>query len=76
MKKTKAFYLVVVLAVSALLLSAVNVRAESEEARRHMARGQTAAEMAKTNSDFEEALNEFRQAIELAPELSTWHPSG
>lgn len=68
MKKIKAFYLIVVLTISVLLISVVNVGAVSEDARRHLTRGQAAAEMAKTNSDFEEALSEFRKAIELAPE--------
>lgn len=45
-----------------------NTQTVPEEARRHMTRGLTAAEMAKTKSDFEGALSEFRIAIELAPE--------
>lgn len=69
MKKTKAFYLLVVLAISALLLSVVNARAVSEEARRHMARGQAAVEMAKSPVELEDAIKEFQKAIELAP---TW----
>jgi hypothetical protein len=69
MKKTKVFYLVVVLAVSALLLSAANARAVSEEARRHMDRGQAAVEMANAPEDYEAAIKEFKQAIRLAP---TW----
>jgi len=39
MKKTKTFYLVIVLSVSALLLSAVNAGTVSEEAQRYMAQG-------------------------------------
>ncbi|MGA2940208.1 MAG: tetratricopeptide repeat protein [Syntrophobacteraceae bacterium] len=69
MKKTKAFYLVVIFAVSALLLSAVNARAVSEEARRHMDRGQAAIEMAKSPDEYAPAIKEFEQAIRLAP---TW----
>jgi Tfp pilus assembly protein PilF len=68
MKKTKVFYLVVVLAVSALLLSAANARAVSEEARRHMDRGQAAVEMANAPEDYEAAIKEFKQAISLAPD--------
>lgn len=41
-----------------------------EEARKHLARGQAAVEIAKTNSDFEEAVSEFNKAIELAPDWS------
>ena len=59
MKKTKAFYLVVVLAVSVLLLSVVNAQAVSEEARRHMDRGQAAVEMAKAPEDYAPAIKEF-----------------
>lgn len=67
MKKTKAFYMVVVLAVSALLLSSVNAQTIPEDARRHMARGQTAVEMAKSTADYEDASREFEQAKKLAP---------
>lgn len=38
-----------------------------EEARRHMARGQAAVEMAKSNKDFEVAIWEFQKAAELVP---------
>jgi hypothetical protein len=68
MKKTKAIYLVAVLAVSALLLTAVNAQTVLEEARRHMARGQAAVEMAKSPADLEDAVMEFQKAIELAPD--------
>ena len=67
-KRLNAFYLVVVLAVSALLLSAANARAVSEEARRHMDRGQAAVEMAKAPEDYAPAIKEFEQAIRLAPD--------
>lgn len=67
MEKTKAFYLVVVLAVSALLMCAVNAQAVSEDARRHMARGQAAVEMAKSPAELEDAMREFQNAAELAP---------
>lgn len=67
MKKMKVFYLVAVLAVSALLLSSVNAQAVSEGARRHMARGQAAVEMAKSPEDYEQAIKEFQQAARLAP---------
>lgn len=67
-KKTKAFYLVAVLAVSVLLLSSVNAQTVSEEARRHIDRGQAALEMAKTPADLEDAVREFQKAAELAPD--------
>lgn len=68
MKKTKAFCLVAVLAVSALLLSAVNAWAVSEEAQRHFDRGMAAVEMAKSPADYAPAIKEFEQAIRLAPD--------
>lgn len=68
MKKTKAFYMVVVLAVSGLLLSTVSAQTIPEEARRHMARGQAAVEMAKTPEDYELAVKEFQKAQAMAPE--------
>ena len=57
--------------VQAILLVcfAGNVMAQevSQEARKHLVRAQTAAEMAKTNHDYEGAILEFQKAIELAP---------
>jgi tetratricopeptide (TPR) repeat protein len=73
MKKTKVFYLVVVLAISASLLSAVNALAESEEARRHMARGQAAVEMAKSPEEYAPAIKEFQEASRLAPDWPDPH---
>lgn len=67
MKKTKAIYLVAVFAVSALLLSSVNAQTIPEEARRHMARGQAAVEMAKSPEEYAPAIKEFQQASRLAP---------
>ena len=64
----RMFYLVVVLAVSALLLSAVDAQTIPEEARRHMARGQAAVEMAKSSEDYEAAIREFQEAARLAPD--------
>ncbi|MBA4389939.1 MAG: hypothetical protein C0399_03275 [Syntrophus sp. (in: bacteria)] len=68
MKKTRAFYLVIVFAVSVLLLTAVNAQAVSEEAQRHMVRGQTAVEMAKVPADYDLAIEEFTKAQSLAPD--------
>jgi tetratricopeptide (TPR) repeat protein len=39
----------------------------SEEARRHLDRGQMAVEMAKTDGDLSDAIKEFQKAAELAP---------
>lgn len=39
-----------------------------EEARRHMARGEAAIELAKTPADYEKAAREFNEAIRLSPE--------
>jgi hypothetical protein len=63
MEKTISFWLVAVLAVSTLLLFAVSARAVSDEARRHLDRGQAAIEMANLN----DAVKEFQEAIELDP---------
>jgi tetratricopeptide (TPR) repeat protein len=68
MKKTKAIYLVAVFAVSALLLSSVNAQTIPEEARRHMARGQAAVEIAKSPDEYDSAIKEFQQASRLAPD--------
>ena len=68
MQKTKAFYLVAVLAVSVLLLSTVNAWAVSEEAQRHFDRGMAAVEMAKSPDDYASAIKEFEQAIRFAPD--------
>jgi len=67
MKKMKA-YMVVVLAVSAFLLSTVNAWAVSEEAQRHFDRGMAAVEMAKSPDDYAAAIKEFEQAIRFAPD--------
>jgi tetratricopeptide (TPR) repeat protein len=39
-----------------------------EEARRYMARGQAAMEMAKSADEYDAAIKEFQKAIELAPD--------
>ena len=39
-----------------------------EEARRHMIRGETAVEMAKTPEDYEQAIKEFQEAARIAPD--------
>jgi len=69
LKKTKVFYLLAVLIVSASLLCTVPAGAVSDEARRHLDRGQAAIEMAQRPADLEDAIREFQQAAALAP---TW----
>ena len=62
--------LIAAMIVCLLLLQSVShAGAVSEEARRHMARGQAAVEMAKSPADFQDAIREFQKAAELAP---TW----
>lgn len=68
LKKTKTICIVAVLAVSVLLFSAVNAQTVSEDARRHMDRGQAAIEMAKTPAELEDSIKEFKKAAELAPD--------
>ncbi|MRR06710.1 MAG: hypothetical protein EG828_07170 [Deltaproteobacteria bacterium] len=68
MNKSNVFYLLTLLAVSAMLLCTVPVEAASVEAQRHMDRGQAAIEMAKTPEDLEDAITEFQQAKALAPD--------
>jgi hypothetical protein len=51
-----------------LLIQAVSCAGPvSEEARRHIARGQAAMEMAKSPAELEDAINEFQKAARLAP---------
>ncbi len=60
------------LAILAVLLAWVSVSIAgavvSNEARRYMARGIAAAEMAKSVSDYDLAVKEFEQAAKLAPD--------
>lgn len=67
MERAKSFCTIAVFAFTALLLSTGSARAVSDEARRHMDRGQAAIEMAKTPADLDDAVKEFQKAIELAP---------
>jgi len=49
----------------------------SEEARRHMIRGQAAVETAKSPADYEAAIREFEQAAKLAPDRpEIWYNLG
>ncbi len=65
--------IITVLAVCSLLISIVNAQTVSEEARRHMARGQAAMEMAKSQDGYDAAINEFMQAKRLAPDWANVH---
>lgn len=67
-KKAKVFYLFAVLAVGALLFSGANAQAVSEEARRHLIRGQAAVEAAKSSNDYKDAIAEYDLARKLAPD--------
>lgn len=49
------------------LISSVKAQNVSEEAKRYFARGVAAVEMAKSPSDYESAIKEFGQAVNLAP---------
>jgi tetratricopeptide (TPR) repeat protein len=51
-----------------LLFSTVNAQTVPEDARRHMARGQAAVEMAKSPVELEDAIMEFQEAARLAPD--------
>jgi tetratricopeptide (TPR) repeat protein len=67
MKRMKTFYLIVVFAVSALPFSPAYAQTIPEEARRYMARGQAAVEMAKSPEEYDSAIKQFQKAAELAP---------
>ncbi len=63
---SKKIYIVTFLAI---LFFTAQILAQDipEEARKHLARGIIAAEIAKTNIDYDEAIFEFQKSIELAP---------
>jgi tetratricopeptide (TPR) repeat protein len=67
MKKRKWANIVALFKVNFMLLSMANAQTFPEEARRHMTRGQTAVEMAKSPEEYDLAIKEFEKAIELAP---------
>ena len=58
--------------MAALLLLSFSIAdmayAGSREAKRHMARGAAAMEMAKSPADYQKAVNEFSQAVKEAPD--------
>jgi len=51
-----------------LLPRIASAQAVSDEARRHLDRGQAAIEIAKTPADLEDAVKESQKALELAPD--------
>jgi hypothetical protein len=63
--------LILVLAVGAIIIvgfTSVFGQTVSDEARRHFDRGTAAVELAKSPDDYEAAIKEFKQAIDLAPD--------
>lgn len=48
-------------------------QAITEEARRHLARGEAAMEMAKTSDEYSPAIEEFRKAVRFAPRWPLVH---
>jgi hypothetical protein len=53
--------------------SSFGQQAVSEEARRHMARGMAAVEMAKSPEEYGSAMREFQEASRLAPDWPDPH---
>ena len=72
MQSVRAFLIV---AFASIALWSFDVRAQSvpEVARRHMVRGQTAVELAKSPADLDDAKREFKKAIEYAPRWAQPH---
>jgi formylglycine-generating enzyme required for sulfatase activity len=63
--------LIFVLAVGAIIIAGFTSsfgQTVSDEAKRHFNRGVAAVEMAKSPADYEAAIKEFKQAIDLAPD--------
>jgi tetratricopeptide (TPR) repeat protein len=68
MKKTVLF-LAAILVLCCGIASSIGRQAVSEEARRYLARGEAALEMAKSPDEYDLAAKEFQEAARLAP---TW----
>lgn len=65
----KFYRLIALLAVGVSLMShSVAAQSVPEEARRHMARGQAAVEMARSPGEYDDAIREFERAAKLAPD--------
>lgn len=56
-----------------VLIGAETVAATSDQAQRHFNRGMAAVEMAGSQDDYAMAIDEFRQALALAPEWADVH---
>lgn len=56
-----------------VLIGAETVAATSDQAQRHFNRGMAAVEMAGSQDDYALAIDEFRQALALAPEWADVH---
>lgn len=67
--------LILILTVFCLVVIPQMVCAQTipEEARRHMARGQAAVEMAKSPDEYDSAMREFQEASRLAPDWPDPH---
>ena len=64
-KNVMVLWVTIILAVCGLIpIFAAEI---NQDARRHMFRGQAAMEEAKNLTDYQDAVNEFKQAIEHAP---------
>lgn len=71
MKRRQLLAYIYIYCFIVILLFSISVvwgQTVSEEARRHMIRGQTAVEIAKTPADYEVAIREFEQAAKFAPD--------
>jgi tetratricopeptide (TPR) repeat protein len=60
----KLFYMTLVVLST---IAVVHAQTIPEEARRHMARGEAALEMAKSPEEYDSAIKEFQEASRLAP---------
>ena len=67
-KKNRSFLVLLFLSLFvALNLTSVCAAEISQDAKRHMFRGQAAMEEAKNASDYQDAVKEFKKAVEYAP---------
>ena len=67
MRITRLILIIAVLCLS-IIPRLVSAQTIPEEARRHMARGQAAVEIAKSPDEYDSAIKEFQQASRLAPD--------
>ena len=64
------FFILCILAANTFAADVSNI---PEEARRYMIRGRTALEMARSPDDYRLAIDEFQQAVRLAPDWADAH---